>query len=95
LRLSAQEEIASFDYFFDGSGRAPRYYQQDRINRTVEAIAQGQNRFCLSWRRAQVKHNTVSVIYLSGKNGEKSAFFFWQTRNVLLIKPSAMILKHF
>ena len=30
-----QEEAASFDYFFDGSGRSPRYYQQIAINRTV------------------------------------------------------------
>jgi type I restriction enzyme R subunit len=36
-----QEQIASFDYFFDGSGRSPRYYQQIAINRSVEAIAKG------------------------------------------------------
>src|SRR3989338_9816769 len=42
-----QEEIASFDYFFDGSGRSPRYYQQIAINRTVEAIARSENRVLL------------------------------------------------
>ena len=39
-----QESIVSHDYHFDGSGRAPRYYQQIAINRSVEAIAKGQNR---------------------------------------------------
>ncbi|MDR2408482.1 MAG: DEAD/DEAH box helicase family protein, partial [Bacteroidales bacterium] len=41
------EKIASQDYYFDGSGRKPRYYQQIAINRTVEAIANGQNRILL------------------------------------------------
>ena len=38
LETPEQENIATFDYFFDGSGRAPRYYQQIAINRSVEAI---------------------------------------------------------
>jgi len=37
------------EYFADGSGRSPRYYQQIAINRTVEAIAkdEGHNRHLL------------------------------------------------
>ena len=31
-------KIAEFNYFFDISGREPRYYQQIAINRSVEAI---------------------------------------------------------
>ncbi|MEI7981568.1 MAG: DEAD/DEAH box helicase family protein, partial [Bacteroidota bacterium] len=41
------EKIASQDYYFDGSGRRPRYYQQVAINRTVEAIANNQPRILL------------------------------------------------
>lgn len=41
------ENIASQDYFLDNSGRKPRYYQEIAINRTVEAIANGQNRVLL------------------------------------------------
>ena len=37
-----EERIAAQDYYSDGSGRKPRYYQQIAINRTVEAIAKGQ-----------------------------------------------------
>ena len=41
------ERVVSQDYYFDGSGRKPRYYQQIAINRSVEAIANGQNRILL------------------------------------------------
>ncbi len=41
-----EEKIVEQDYYDDGSGRKPRYYQQIAINRTVEAIAKGQNASC-------------------------------------------------
>ena len=50
-----QERIVSQDYFFDGSGKNPRYYQRIAINRSVEAIAQGQQRILLTWRPALAK----------------------------------------
>ena len=42
-----KEKVISEDYYFDGSGRSPRYYQQIAVNRTVEAIANGQKRILL------------------------------------------------
>jgi type I restriction enzyme R subunit len=41
------EKAVSQDYYFDGSGRKPRYHQQIAINGTVEAIANRQNRILL------------------------------------------------
>lgn len=41
--------VITQDYFSDGSGRVPRYFQQIAINRTVEAIANGERRVLL-WR---------------------------------------------
>jgi type I restriction enzyme, R subunit len=41
------EKIVLQDYYDDGSGKAPRYYQVNAINATVEAIAKGQNRALL------------------------------------------------
>ena len=38
------EEVVLQDYFNDGSGKTPRYYQTNAINATIEAIAKGQNR---------------------------------------------------
>ena len=43
-----EEEIILQDYFDDGSGKAPRYYQTNAINAAIEAIAKGQNRVPLA-----------------------------------------------
>ena len=42
-----EEAIVLQDYFDDGSGKAPRYYQTNAINAAIEAIAKGQNRILL------------------------------------------------
>jgi type I restriction enzyme, R subunit len=41
------EQIVLQDYFDDGSGKAPRYYQVNAINATIEAIAKGRDRILL------------------------------------------------
>ncbi|MEH7468114.1 restriction endonuclease subunit R, partial [Priestia megaterium] len=33
------EQVITQDFFTDGSGKTPRYYQRISVNRTVEAIA--------------------------------------------------------
>ena len=43
----AQEKIVLQDYFDDGSGRTPRYYQVNAVNAAIEAIAKGQKRVLL------------------------------------------------
>ncbi len=60
IKTSEAEKIAAQDYFFDGSGRSPRYYQQIGINRTVEAIANGQNRILLVMATGTGKTYTAS-----------------------------------
>ena len=42
-----EEKVILQDYFDDGSGKAPRYYQQVAINKTVDVIARGQQRILL------------------------------------------------
>jgi type I restriction enzyme, R subunit len=42
-----QQQIVTQDYYTDGSGKEPRYYQRIAINRTVEAIEKGQDRILL------------------------------------------------
>lgn len=44
---AAQALVTAQDYYDDGSGKAPRYYQLVAVNRTVEAIARGENRILL------------------------------------------------
>ena len=42
-----QEKVVTQDYYVDASGKSPRYYQVNAINRTVEAIARGEDRILL------------------------------------------------
>jgi len=65
------EKIASQDYYFDGTNRKPRYYQQIAVNRTVEAIASGQNRILLVKLIRLFKSFTDF-----GKAEQKNAFCF-------------------
>jgi len=91
-----QEEVASFDYFFDGSGRSPRYYQQIAINRTVEAIARGENRILLVMATGTGKTYTAfQIIYRLWKNGRKKRILFLADRNVLLDQTKRNDFKHF
>ncbi len=62
----AQESVAKQDYYDDGSGKMPRYYQLNAINRTVEAIARGENRILLVMATGTGKTYTAFQI-IAGK----------------------------
>jgi len=91
-----QAKIAAFDYYFDGSGRAPRYYQQIAINRTIEAIAKGQNRILLVMATGTGKTYTAfQIIYRLWKNGRKKRILFLADRNLLLDQTKRGDFKYF
>ncbi len=72
-----EEKIISQDYFFDAQGRFPRYYQQIAINRTVEAIAKGQNRILLVMATGTGKTYTAfQIIHRLWKSGAKKRILF-------------------
>ncbi len=96
LQTPKQAQIASFDYFFDGSGRTPRYYQQIAINRTVEAIAKGQNRVLLVMATGTGKtYVAFQIIHRLWKNGIKKRILFLADRNVLIDQTKRNDFKHF
>lgn len=96
LLTPAQKEIASFDYFFDGSGRTPRYYQQIAINRTVEAVAKGQNRILLVMATGTGKtYVAFQTIHRLWKNGIKKRILFLADRNILINQTKRNDFKHF
>lgn len=91
-----QEEISSFDYFYDGSGKSPRYYQQIAINRAVEAIAKGKNRILLVMATGTGKTYTAfQIIYRLWKNSKKKRILFLADRNVLINQTKRNDFKHF
>lgn len=71
------EEIAKQDYFQDGSGRSPRYYQQIAINRKIEAVAKGIDRILLVIANGTGKSYTAfQIIYRLWKSGSKKESSF-------------------
>lgn len=82
------DDGASFvaqDYFDDGSGKSPRYYQSIAINRTVEAIARGQNRVLLVMATGCGKTYTAfQIIWRLWKAKKKKRILFLADRNILV-----------
>ncbi len=90
------EKIASQAYYFDGTGRRPRYYQQIAINRTVEAIANGQNRILLVMATGTGKTYTAfQIIHRLWKSGTKKRILFLADRNVLIDQTRRGDFKYF
>ena len=89
-------KIAAQDYYFDGSGRRPRYYQQVAINRTVEAIANGQDRILLVMATGTGKTYTAyQIVYRLWKAGVKKRILFLADRNALIKQARNGDFKHF
>src|SRR6202022_1672498 len=81
---SAQQAIAAQDYYDDGSGKGPRYYQRTAINRTVDAIARGENRILLVMATGTGKTYTAfQIIWRLWKSGAKKRILFLVDRNIL------------
>jgi len=90
------EKIASQDYYFDGTNRKPRYYQQIAVNRTVEAIANGQNRIILVMATGTGKTYTAfQIIHRLWKSGAKKRILFLADRNALIDQTRRGDFKHF
>ena len=80
----SREIVATQDYYDDGSGREPRYYQQIAINRTVDAIARGDNRILLVMATGTGKTYTAfQIIWRLWKSGTKKRILFLVDRNIL------------
>lgn len=91
-----EEKIIKEDYFFDMSGKSPRYYQRIAINRTVEAIAKGQDRILLIMATGTGKTYTAfQIIYRLWKSKTKKRILFLADRNILVDQTMANDFKHF
>jgi len=90
------EKVASQDYFFDGSGRNPRYYQQIAVNRTVEAIANNQPRILLVMATGTGKTYTAfQIIHRLWKSRAKKRILFLADRNALINQTRRGDFRHF
>ncbi|MBL8823167.1 MAG: DEAD/DEAH box helicase family protein [Planctomycetia bacterium] len=79
-----QEAVVTQDYFIDGTRKPPRYYQLVAINRTVDAIARGENRILLVMATGTGKTYTAfQIIWRLWKSGTKKRILFLVDRNIL------------
>ena len=82
---AAEEPTFLQDYYDDGSGKEPRYYQMTAINRVMEAIAKGQDRLLLVMATGTGKTYTAfQIIWRLWKAGKKKRILFLADRNVLV-----------
>ena len=81
----AQLPIITQDYHDDGSGKSPRYYQLQAINKTLEAISLGQNRVLLVMATGTGKTYTAfQIIWRLWKAKNKKRILFLADRNILV-----------
>jgi len=81
----AQLPLITQDYHDDGSGKAPRYYQLQAINKTIEAVSNGQNRMLLVMATGTGKTYTAfQIIWRLWKSRQKKRILFLADRNILV-----------
>ena len=91
-----EEKVIEEDYFFDMSGKSPRYYQRVAINRVIEAIAKGQDRILLVMATGTGKtYTSFQIIYRLWKSRAKKRILFLADRNILIDQTMANDFKHF
>ncbi|WP_313567166.1 EcoAI/FtnUII family type I restriction enzme subunit R, partial [Empedobacter sp.] len=96
IETESAKEIVEQDYFFDGSGKTPRYYQQNAINSTLEAIARGQNRILLVMATGTGKTYTAfQIAHRLWKSKAKKRILFLADRNSLIDQTKRGDFKHF
>jgi len=80
-----QLPVITQDYYDDGSGKSPRYYQLQAINKTVEAVSAGSNRILLVMATGTGKTYTAfQIIWRLWKAKNKKRILFLADRNILV-----------
>ena len=96
LETEKAVETSLCPYFFDAAGRTPRYYQRIAINRTVEAIARGENRLLLVMATGTGKtYAAFQIIYRLWKSKIKKRILYLADRNNLITQTKKGDFKHF
>ncbi len=85
-RIDADEaKLVEQPYHIDLSGKEPRYYQTEAINRTVEAVAKGQKRVLLVMATGTGKtYTTFQIIWRLWKAATAKRILFLADRNILV-----------
>lgn len=83
--IPAQEAVIEQPYYSSQNTYPPRYYQRIAINRTVDAIARGQNRLLLVMATGTGKTYTAfQIVYRMLQSGLKRKILYLADRNILV-----------
>ena len=84
--LTQQEESIIRQPFYSGQNTyPPRYYQRNAVNRTLDAIARGQDRILLVMATGTGKTYTAfQIVYRLLKSGMKKKILYLADRNILV-----------
>lgn len=80
-----QLSVITQEYYDDDSGKSPRYYQLQAINKTIEAVSAGENRVLLVMATGTGKTYTAfQIIWRLWKARRKKRILFLADRNILI-----------
>lgn len=80
-----EEKVITHSYHYDKNSFSPRYYQRIAINRTVEAVAKGQDRILLVMATGTGKTYTAfQIVYKLFKSKAKKRVLYLADRNILV-----------
>ena len=80
-----EKDIISQPYYTNPNIYAPRYYQRNAVNRTVDAIAKGEDRLLLVMATGTGKTYTAfQIVYRLLKSGMKKKVLYLADRNILV-----------
>lgn len=83
--IEKQETIIDQPYYTSQKTYSPRYYQRIAINRTLDAIARGQNRLLLVMATGTGKTYTAfQIVYRLLQSGLKRKILYLADRNILV-----------
>lgn len=80
-----EKKIISQPYYSSAKTPTPRYYQRNAVNRTVEAVARGQQRLLLVMATGTGKTYTAfQIVYRLLQSGMKRKVLYLADRNILV-----------
>ena len=80
-----QEAVIEQPYYSSQNTYPPRYYQRIAINRTVDAVARGQNRLLLVMATGTGKtYKAFQIVYRMLQSGLKRKILYLAERNILV-----------
>lgn len=90
------QQIVETPYYYDAYSHEPRYYQRIAVDRTVEAIATGQQRVLVVMATGTGKTFTAfQIIHRLHKSGAKKKILYLADRNILIDQTMVQDFKPF